>query len=82
MITITNPAELEWFTTPLPSASVVHRDCRIIIWNNVLDEYIETAVLQTHPTYPEYWIDEKKKVWAPSQFKISSLRWTWFKKFR
>ena len=79
MITITDPKELDWQTgMPLPSANLCHPDSRIIIWNNVLDEYIEVAVLSPKDNY---WQDNHHKVWAPNQFKMDCMKLAWFRKF-
>ena len=77
---MTNPTELEWVKIPLPSANLCHPDSRIIIWNNVGNEYIETFVCYPHPNQ-NYWVDNKNKCWAPSHFKLDSMQWAWFKRF-
>lgn len=80
-----SPLDYQWQQTPLPQASLVHTDSRIIIMNSISDDVVEVAVLAPYVIGPKvyYWrsLNAIGKTYAPNGFQLVTLWWAWHRRF-
>jgi hypothetical protein len=84
-------ADLHWQKPPVPSASLVHPDCRIILLQEFLGEFSMVVLRPSDlKTQPDHWMDEKgDRFWDKRQLSGRSetyplnadLTWAWLKHF-
>lgn len=79
--------DIKWQEGPVPSAELVHPDNQIIICCSfqdkeiieILSPYVMFNKFTHLSNYSNYWMNDKKQLWAPQQ--LVNVHWDWWKSF-
>jgi hypothetical protein len=83
-------SELVWRPAPIPSADLIHPDCRIVMLSEFRGDFSMSVLRPCDlPTLKNWWLDDKGRYWDARQLSgrnemyplNADLSWAWLVSF-
>lgn len=81
------PRNIKWKTEPIPKAETISPESQIIVFKILKRDFEEdketlmilSPAVHKNPMYKNYWMDEKKQLWA--SYTLENVCWDWWKSY-